>query len=70
MDRAFQLKHHAIQYGTEFFILLKDAFKKSNYGFTGDIKNNMVSISKKIRTYGIYNITDMLRATIYVDSMD
>ena len=70
MDKAFQLRRHAIQYGTEFYILLKDAFKKSNYELTGDIKSNMHSISRKIKAYGIYNITDMLRATIYVDAMD
>ena len=37
---------------------------------TGNMKTNLVKIRRKIEDIGVYKVTDMVRATIVVNSLD
>jgi hypothetical protein len=70
LEQARRLNEYAEHHSAEFFIQLKHCLKKTDYRVVGATKNNLNSIARKINQVGIFNVCDMIRATVYVQTID
>ena len=68
-DKANFLFQHALQFNAEFQAKISYIFKRSGFRVYGSIKSNILRIAQKIRLNNgnLYQIDDMIRASVIVD---
>lgn len=73
-EKAYFLYRHALEFNYKFICEIRHVFRRTSFLVTGGIKSNLIRIAQKIESNdfeleGPFRVTDMLRATVKVETI-